>query len=136
MQNKFYKYCKSQVGMVLITTMLFVTLLSMLAITLLQTNLLVTKISNYNRDQIRAKYLAEVNLKKYETEILEGKPEANHVRIIDSKDICGVIFYEVNASATYGLASVKLQSTFAKVDAANCNPKPNIQTGRLSFKEI
>lgn len=122
-------------GMILIIVMLFVAILSLLIITLLQSNILETKISIYNKNLAVAESIAASNLLTYEKEILQGDPPAKYVHLIDKEDVCGVQFFEVTAPGTFGTSSVNLQSTFAKIVDNNCSPKPVIQ-GRLSWKMI
>jgi hypothetical protein len=131
------KTTKKTAGIILITTMLFMVILSLLAITILQANALETKISVYERNIITAKYLAENYLIAYEQKILNNKLPDEHIELIDSKDVCGVTFYFVNAKGESGNAKIALQSTFAKVEENNnCKIKPAISSGRISWKEV
>lgn len=120
--------------MILITVMLFLLILSFLALSLLNTSLIEIKMSGYFQNKIFAFYKAENLLEKYEQEIIDGKIANAETSEIISTGICGVIFYRIIARAGYnGVLSV-LQSVFVKANNLNqCKPAPNIKLGRQSF---
>ena len=122
----------SERGMVLVLVTLFLSVISLLALNLLNGSLLETKMSRYFHDKTRAFYMAENYLEQYEQTILDGG-EVKTAAVIDTS-LCKVTFYRVFASAEYHQASSRLQSTLAKVgDIAQCAIKPNIKQGRQSF---
>ena len=126
------KIGKHEQGMVLVIMMLFLAVISLLALNLLNASLLEVKMSNYYLDKMRAFYLAENSLIQAEQEILAGK-KVSSVEVIDTS-VCGVTFYRVFASAKYKETPSDLQSTLAKVgDTTQCDPKPNIKQGRQAF---
>jgi len=127
--NKKYTHEK---GMVLVMVLLFLSVISLLAINLLNTSLLETKMSGYYQNKSKSFYQAENYLAQSEQAILAGEKIAN-AEIIDT-DVCGVTFYRVFASAEHNSAQSKLQSTLAKIDdLSHCDPKPNVREGRQSF---
>jgi Tfp pilus assembly protein PilX len=136
-RKKLDKNFTYEKGMVLLVVMLFLSIVSLLAIELLNTSLLETKMSNSYRDKVYAFYEAEKRLKRYEREIVEHGNTEN-AKIIDDRSVCGAVFYHVVASAKVNGAQSKLQSTFAKnIDSAYCDePKPITKPGRQSFLVI
>jgi Tfp pilus assembly protein PilX len=119
-------------GMVLVMVILFLSVVSLLALNLLNASLLETKMSSYYQNKAQAFYQAENYLTQSEQAILRGEQIAN-AEIIDA-DVCGVTFYRVFANAECHGAWGKLQSTLAKIDdLSHCEPKPNIKQGRQSF---
>jgi Tfp pilus assembly protein PilX len=123
---------KHEKGMVLVIMMLFLAVISLLALNLLNTSLLEVKISSYYHNKVRAFYLAENYLTQYEQEILAGK-KVSSAEVVDTS-ICGVTFYRVFAGAKYKEAPSNLHSTLVKIgDTTHCDPKPNIKPGRQAF---
>lgn len=119
-------------GMVLLVVMLFLSIISLLALNLLDASLLETKMSSYYQDRIQAFYKAENLLEQYERGILNGEKVVSAEMIDDS--ICGAVFYRVAANATYHEIESKLQSFFVKIgDTTRCDQKPNITEGRQAF---
>lgn len=136
MENLYKTARKSlaEKGMVLIIVMLFLLIISFLAINLLNTSLLETKMSNYYYNKTHAFYIAENNLEKYELEILEGKIKSAEITEIVDANVCGATFYRITACAKYNEVLSILQSTFAKIgDPSKCNKTLNIKPGRQSF---
>jgi len=127
---------KDNCGFVLVTVMLFLSILSLLAFSVLEVCLLENKMSVFYQDKINSFYIAEEYLLQAERQILDGKLITNaNIEINDiNSGICGVSFYRLNARADCrGVKSI-LRSTLAKVgDIGNCNPKPDIVSGRQSF---
>lgn len=132
--GNLHKTARKDLGITLIVVMLFLLVASFLALSLLNTSLLETKMSGYYRDKAYAFYKAENNLEKYEQEILDGKIVSAAITGIANAGVCGATFYRVVANAEYhGMSSI-LQSTFAKVgNLDQCKPMPNIKPGRQSF---
>ena len=122
-------------GMVLLTVLLFMTMISILVLAMLDTSLLETKMSNNYLNKIQLSYLAEAKLKQNERATLSNQISAGAELM---QQICGVDFYRVIVEMNDASGSkIKLQSTVAKVgDVSKCDPKPRIQTGRQSFREI
>lgn len=125
--------CKAG-GMVLVITMLFLLVISFLALNLLNTGLLETKMSGYSKNKALAFYEAEKNLEHLEQEIIDRKIAGVEIDKITSNDGCCAIFYRVTASAEYKGAQSELQSTFVKITGTNpCDLKKDIKPGRQSF---
>lgn len=121
------KGLKSETGMVLVVVMLFLLIISLLAINLLNASWLETKMSGYYQNKMQAFYEAEIDLKKHEQEIRIGE-ETDNAKITGTDYACGVIFYRVTASA----ASSTLQSTYAVfTNMSHC--ATDIKPGRQSF---
>jgi len=119
-------------GFILVTTMLFLLVVSLLAISVLNMNLLEDKMNIFHQDKIRAFYKAENILLDAERRILVGLDVSN-IQIVDT-NICGVTFYRLIVEAEYHGAKSILQSVFAKIsNFENCPSKPNINLGRQSF---
>jgi Tfp pilus assembly protein PilX len=131
-RTRLNKQYTREKGMVLVVIMLFLLIVSMLALNLFNTSLLETKMSCYYQSKTHAFYMAENYLTQYEREILAGGQVAG-AKVIDSS-LCGVTFYRVIASAKYNGAPSNLQSTLVKTDnTIHCDPKPNIKQGRQGF---
>lgn len=127
MEN-LYCFKTKNLGAVLISALLFLLVLTLLALSILQTGLLETKMSTNYQDQIFALQKAEINLIKKEQAL-------NASEIIATT--CGVNFYRITAQGQYQNTKTTLQSTFAVIgDTSNCHPKPNIQPGRQSWREM
>lgn len=120
--------------MVLVVTMLFLLVISFLALNLLNISLLETKMSGYSQNKVCAFYKAEKNLEQLEQEIIDEKIAGVEIDKITSSDGCLATFYRVTASAEYNGALSELQSTFVKITATNpCDLKKHIKPGRQSF---
>ena len=127
MEN-LYCYTTKNLGAVLISALLFLLVLTLLALSILQTGLLETKMSVNYQDRFFALQKAEINLIKK-----EQQPDASE-KIATS---CGVTFYRINATGEYQTTKITLQSTFAVLgDTSKCHPKPDIQPGRQSRREV
>ncbi len=121
---------RSSGGFILVMVMLFLSILSLLALSVLEVNLLENKMSAFYYDQVKSFYMAEEYLLQAERQMLEGQ-NTNGV-VIDK--MCGATIYLLTATASYRGAKTVLCSTVAKVDDGNnCNPKPNITSGRQAF---
>jgi Tfp pilus assembly protein PilX len=128
------KRLESEKGMVLVIVMLFLSVVSFLALTLLNTSLLETKMSTYYQNKTQAFYKAEDTLEKREQEILSGKITSPEITEIKNANVCGATFYRITASAEYNKAQSKLQSSFVKiVKPDGCVPKSSIKPGRQAF---
>ncbi|CAL7963881.1 type IV pilus assembly protein PilX [Gammaproteobacteria bacterium] len=128
------KRLESEKGMVLVVVMLFLLITSFLALTLLNTSLLETKMSDYYQNKARAFYKAEDILEKREQEIISGKIISPEITEIKNANVCGATFYRITASAKHNTVQSELQSTFAKIAKPDdCTPKPNIKPGRQAF---
>ena len=121
-------------GMVLVVTMLFLLVISFLALNLLNTSLLETKMSGYSHNKVLAFYEAEKNLERLEQEITDGKTAGIEIDKIIGSDDCRATFYRITASAEHNGAQSELQSTFVKITDTNpCALKKDIKPGRQSF---
>jgi Tfp pilus assembly protein PilX len=128
-------------GFVLVIVMLFLSILSLLALGILEINLLENKMSAFFQDKVNSFYQAEEYLLQAEMEMRAGNLPANDVNIKITKIgsgifgvLCEVNFYRLRAKASCrGIDSV-LWSTFLKVgDIAGCSPEFDLITGRQSF---
>lgn len=120
-------------GVILISVLVFLTILSCVILSALEISLLETKMAKYSEEEWQAYYAAQTKLVAEEKTIFTGNL-GRDVALIDNHSICGVAFYKVNVSATVNTAVRHLMSTVAKVDtSANCNPKPVLKKGRQSF---
>jgi type IV pilus assembly protein PilX len=120
-------------GFILVTALLFLLILTLLAVGILQNSLISIKITSNYQAQTFAFQTAENNLKQAELE-LENGTISNGVTEI-SNAMCGVKFYRIIASGEYHGAKSKLQSTYAIIgNTDKCNPKPTITQGRHSWR--
>lgn len=109
--------------------------LTCLAMSLLNTCLLESKMSEFFRDQLQACYQASERLSEYETKIAQGKKIVEAEAISD--DICGVVFYRITAEGSHHLTKCEVQSTFVKLeDDSHCPTKPTIKQGRQSWRMV
>lgn len=121
-------------GFALIIVMLFLSILSLLAFSVLEVSLLENKMSVFYKNKIESFYLAEKHLLQAEQQIQDAKNPTNdniRFRIINT-DICkGAIVYHLIATADYRAARSVLHSTFIKVhDISQCDLG---LSGRQSF---
>lgn len=120
-----------QRGFVLITVLLFVALLTLVAMNVVESSLLESKMSNYYAQAMVAFYKAEAMLQNGESALLKGETSAGFKKIAS---YCGVDYYSGVARGEYKGAVVNLQSTLAKVDSqAQCKDPPKAKTGRQSW---
>jgi Tfp pilus assembly protein PilX len=121
--------------MVLLTVLLFLTMISVLVLAMLDTSLLETKMSNNYLNKMQLFYSAEAKLKQNERAILSNQIPAGAELM---QQICGIDLYQVIIEMNDTTSSkIKLQSTVAKVgDISKCDPKPKISAGRQSFRKI
>jgi Tfp pilus assembly protein PilX len=127
----FKTTCK---GAILISALLFLFVLTLLAMSISQTGLLENKMSSNYQNGIFALQRAEINLTKKEQQIGRSNKLPTGVEII-STAVCGVTFYRVKAEGKYGEAKQSLQSTFAIIgDTTHCHHKPSIIRGRQSWR--
>jgi Tfp pilus assembly protein PilX len=121
---------KNSSGFILVVVMLFLSILSLLALSVLEVNLLENKTSVFYYDQVKSFYMAEESLLQKEQQIFAGQDTSG----VAIDEMCGVTIYLLTATASYRSAKTILCSTVAKVDdSKNCNPKPNIASGRQAF---
>lgn len=122
-------------GFVLVTVLLFVFILSLLALTLSQVSLMETKMSGYYQEKILSLVDAENKLIKDEGILATGQIPREAILITDT--VCGVKFYRLTAAGKFGATKSVVQSTFVKIgDVSHCDPKPKIKAGRQSWKEL
>jgi len=127
----FKTTCK---GTILISALLFLLILTLLAMSISQTGLLENKMSSNYQDGIFALQRAEINLIKKEQQIGRSNKLPSGVDIM-STAVCGVTFYRVRAEGKYGETKRVLQSTFAIInDATHCRHKSLIIPGRQSWR--
>jgi Tfp pilus assembly protein PilX len=126
-------------GIILILTMLFLSIASMLAVSLLNITLLENKTNNYYTNKLKAFYKAEELLIKYENEVINHN-NMQHAEIIDDESVCGATFYRVTAFYKYGKISSKLQSVVAKtsnkINNDTCNKAAKNPKTHQSFVVI
>ena len=124
-------------GMALVVVMLFLSIISFIASSLLNTSLLEIKMSNYYNNKAHAFYMAENILEKYEQEILNNEITSPEITEIRDANVCGAFFYKIIATAKYNHVVSMLQSSFAKIiPTDSCAKIPNIKPGRQSFLVI
>ena len=110
---------KNQRGFILVTVVLYLAILSLLAFSLLEANLLEIKSEAAYRDKIDAFYMAESYLDLAEKQICNGQEAISSANVfverIPAPSICegGVNFYRLTAVAEKGSAKVTQQSTVA-----------------------
>lgn len=126
------RYKSKQEGFVLLTTLLFTTLLTMITVSIVESSLLVSKVSNYYGEAFIAFYRAERALAQSEAALLRGEVVGNFKKI---ESECGVDYYLGVARGVYKDAVVNLQSTVAVVDSAvHCDLPPKVnRSGRQSW---
>jgi type IV pilus assembly protein PilX len=116
----FYCFKRTNTGAVLISALLFLLVFTLLAMSILRTSLLETKMSANYHAKILALQDAEANLAQKERHL-------NSSEIIAAA--CGVTFYRLTAGP--------LQSTYSVIgNTAHCHPKPTIHPGRQSWREV
>lgn len=121
-------------GAILISALLFLLILTLLAISISQTGLLENKMSSNYQDGIFALQRAEINLTKKEQQIDRSNKLPAGVEII-STAVCGVTFYRVKAEGRYREAKRVLQSTFAIINnSTHCRHKSLITPGRQAWR--
>lgn len=125
-------------GFVLVVMLLFLLVLNLLVMTVLDIDVVESKMERAYHDKIQAFYSAENRLLLAEHRVLAGGARLVGVDGVDvdivSSEICGVEFYRITAAASWNGAKSLLQSTVAKmVDAGHCEIKPNVAIGRHSF---
>ncbi len=124
-------------GAILVTTLLFLVIITLLTLSVIQVGLLETKMSQNYRNKIFATQMAETKLAAAERQLWKGETQTNGQVILISEALCGVKFYRVKAIGTYHNTSSTVQSTYAVINPnASCNPKPEITSGRKSWREI
>jgi Tfp pilus assembly protein PilX len=123
----------NNLGIILVSTMLFLLLLTLLAINALQTALLETKMSANFKDNIATLHKAEKKLQHKEFLLQQGiTPLPPEITLI-STDICGINFYRIKVHCDKEI----LQSTYAVIgDISSCDSKLNIQPGRQSWVSL
>jgi hypothetical protein len=120
-------------GFVLVVALLFLVIISLLAVSILQHSLVAAKITTNYLDQIIAFQAAERDLILSEQNLLTGNITSNIKLISQAK--CGISFYQIIAIGENHGTKSKLQSTFAIVTGANhCDFNPAIKTGRQSWR--
>jgi Tfp pilus assembly protein PilX len=124
-----------QKGIVLVTVLLFVAVLSLLVFSVMYTAILQIKMSYNDKEKAVAFYAAEKQLAIYEHELTLGHSIIAAEIILCN--ICGVTLYRVTALAAHKTAQSKLQSTFAVLgDTSKCVVKPIIKSGRQLWRII
>ncbi len=135
-------------GFVLITTMLFLSILSLLVLCMLEVNLLENKTSVFFQDKVYSFYQAEGYLLQAEEYLLQAKepscvsgtlihPNVECFKVTPNPVVstlpCKIAFYRLRATADYQEAKSILWSTFLKIDdAAKCGGI-NLIAGRQAF---
>jgi hypothetical protein len=123
---------KKQRGFVLPIVLFLVGVLSFLILSVLEIEFLEALATKSYRNQIKAYAEAENKLLKMEEKISLGSVPENTFLLSDK--ICGVQFYQLEATGREKEAQVTLFSTFAKVgDLSQCDPQPKIKPGRQAW---
>jgi Tfp pilus assembly protein PilX len=118
---------KCQGGMALVTVLIFLSISSLIALTLVEQSILTSKMSMYYAQKIKAFYQTEAILAQYESDLLAGKPVKSAHKIMSDGS---VDYYSVLAAANYHGAKVRLQSTVAKI----IKPPVKVKAGRQSWR--
>ena len=127
------KTSKLQKGMVLISALLFITILSLLVISIAEIGLLETKMSKSYQDKTQAFYNVLSEITSNEQKLLTNQ-KSKFVQINDL-GVCGVTFYRIDIVKTVGNASSEIVSNFAKFgDFSKCDKMPAFNEGRLGLK--
>lgn len=134
----FIPKCKNKDGFILVMMLLFLSILSLLAFSILNITLLENKINGFYQDKIKSFYLAEDNLLRAERAILQRGEVNLDVAGVEVAKIaqgeCGEAFYRLTVTANYRGAKSVLQSVLVKInDAGNCLASRKITSGRQSF---
>ncbi|MCL5261545.1 MAG: hypothetical protein M1561_07780 [Gammaproteobacteria bacterium] len=120
-------------GIVLITTLLFLIVLSLMVMSALEVCLFATKVGKFSTEKYQTIYLAENRLLEYQQKLLAGKDVKSAV-LIDNRT-CGVSFYRVFSDVKSGITKTQLQSTVVVIDnSPHCVPKPIQIPGRQSWQ--
>ena len=122
-------------GFVLISALLFATVLAILALVILESLSLEPKMTYYFNQKELAFVAAEKDLKMKEMKIEKGL-SADGSELIED-EICGVEFYRVTGNGKSRGVNVLLESYFAKkVLKTECKTSPDIIFGRQSWREL
>ncbi|MCK4609212.1 MAG: hypothetical protein KAT71_07010 [Gammaproteobacteria bacterium] len=128
-----YRITRKSSGVVLITALLFLLVLTLLAMSFLRTGLLEAKMSSNYQAKVFALQNAELNLAKSASKIGQSSVLPKGVAVIAAP--CGVTFYRITAIGSYKKSHTALQEIFATVgDTSRCKPKPHIHNGRQAWR--
>ncbi|MBU0744105.1 MAG: hypothetical protein KKE11_01870 [Gammaproteobacteria bacterium] len=121
-------------GYILVVMMVFLSILSMLALGMLNLGLLESKMDGFSQDKIKSFYIAENYLLRARQQIVFGGEVTNAtVEKIDA-DECGVTFYRLTSKGNYRGAESVLQSTIAKLhEGSACDEKLRLTAKGQSF---
>lgn len=128
-------------GFILIITLLLLSILSLLALCMLEINLLENKTSVLFQDKVNSFYEAEKYLLEAEQQIkANGLPRSPNIEGDDLTSSfpapaspCKIFFYRLKATGNYRGTTSVLWSTFLKVvDVTKCTDS-NLTAGRQAF---
>ena len=123
-------------GYILVTTLLFLLILTFFIMGTIEISILNTKLARDYQDKMFSFQVAEINLVKKEKQ-LKGNSSILPAGVSEISSECGVVFYKVEAFGIYKGIKTTLYSTYALLqDASSCKIKPNITSGRKSWREL
>jgi type IV pilus assembly protein PilX len=145
-------HLQQQNGMVLVTVLIFLLILSMLAMSVFDASYLQIRMSQNFGDDIRLLQAAEIGLRTAEKQLQAGQLVHDDVTVIYSVEHLNAtncvwnekhykksgIYYRITSQASWNEKEVALlQSTYAQATAQTCvNQQPAVQAGRMSWREL
>ena len=145
-------YLQQQSGMILVTVLIFLLVLSMLAVSVFDASYLQIRMSQNFADELRLLQAAEMGLRTAEKQLQAGQLTRDEITIIysveplsaascvwdESHHKKNAIFYRITSQAGWNEKEmVTLQSTYAQASSQTCmGQQPAIQPGRMSWREI
>lgn len=148
------KIAKQQTGMILVIVLIFLFLLSLLAVSALNTSHLQLRMSQNFSDDGRLFEAAEIGLRTAEKKLMVGShqmnidgiavmysietlPKASCVIATNHHKYAG-IYYRITSEATWNKTeSITLQTTYALPISQKCNDATvAVQSGRMSWREL
>ena len=126
---------RSNSGMVLISALLFVVILSFIVVSITESSLMEAKMTKSYQDKIQAFYDAEADILSNEQKLLSG--QKSKFEVFDDGGVCGVTFYKIDEVKKVGASTSEIISYFAKFgDFSKCQNVPIYNEGRLALKIV
>lgn len=123
-------YKKNISGFVLVTALLFTSVLTILGLSLLESSILENRMFLAYYEKMKSFYLAEKQLIELESRGCFG---SENVEIIDA-GICGMVFCQISAQAKFKRSKTVLKSIIAEdYGSKKCSSKVLVKPGRQSF---
>jgi Tfp pilus assembly protein PilX len=107
----------NQQGIVLVTTLLFLTIISLLAMDIIETHLLETKMSSYYYAKAKAFYLAQQDLRAALANLSNQNSNVHYSGTVDikkSRSADSQIIYTINVKTKYHKAISCIESAYFK----------------------